>query len=413
MKSRSNSSDGISEVVSVILVIALLLVLTMVVYVLLFGQLDPKYMQKSVYIAGNSAITGIPRSSGIPDYVLTYLPKAGDDFYLIGQKMGKGTPVTLKLISPDGRNMTPDTSRISGPLYGKTLYMYQKSTLNACDYVVSDTIPTAKLPKMTNGIWKIQMIDEKIHIIANTYTTTFTKGTTSLPVTVLLGTGANGKSYRADCSISNGTCGGGCPPQYNTSPCNKSYSTFSGSNYLTFPDDSTLKYSGDMSLSVSIKPTATGDSTNSNNWHQIIGKGVTVGVNNENDNYQLFQMGNRLYFEWNDAITGTHYHAMTPTGIVQAGQWNNIDLVTQNGQLVIYTNGVPQTLRYYQSNVPGVNPLAVAPPIRLQNNNNPVTIGKQNGAAGNEFYFKGDIGAISLYNRGLTPQEITDNLCMG
>jgi hypothetical protein len=285
--------------------------------------------------------------------------------------------------------------------------------LNACEYVISDTAPATILPKMTNGIWKIQIIDEKIHVLVDTYTTTFSKGTTSLPVTVLIGTGANGKSYRADCSVSNGTCGGVCPPQYNTSPCNKSYSTFSGSNYLTFPDDPTLKYSGDMSISVSIKPSTTGISTISTNWHHIIGKGVTVGVNNENDNYQLFQMGDRLYFEWNDAITGTHYHAMTPTGIVQAGEWNNVDLVAQNGQLKIYYNGVSQILSYYQSNVPGVNPLGVAPQVRLQNNDNPVTIGKQNSGTGNEFFFKGDISGISLYNRGLTPQEIIDNLCTG
>jgi FlaG/FlaF family flagellin (archaellin) len=408
MKRGSDNSHGISEVVSVILVIALVIVLAIVMYVLISGQLDPKYMQKSVYIAGSAEVMDLPRSSGIPDYVLTFLPRAGDPFYFTGQTSGiTGTPTTMQILSPDGRNLTPDTSGLTGTLYGKTLFMYQKSALSACEYVVSDTPPTAKLPKMTNGIWKIQIIDEKIHVIANTYTTTFTKGTTSLPVTVLQGTGT-GKSYRSDCSVSNGTCGTGvCPTQYNTSPCNRSYSTFSGSNYLTFPDDPTLKYTGDTSISVSIRPADT------SGWHQIIGKGVTVGVNDENDNYQLFQMGDRLYFEWNDAISGIHYHAMTPIGIVQAGQWNNIDLVVQNGQLVIYSNGVSQPLSYYQSNVPGVNPLAGAPQIHLQNNNNPVTIGKQNGGPGNEFFFKGDIGGISLYNRGLTPQEIADNLCPG
>jgi len=137
-----------------------------------------------------------------------------------------------------------------------------------------------------------------------------------------------------------------------------------------------------------------------------------VGVNDENDNYQFFQMGDRLYFEWNDAVTGIHYHAMTPTGIIQAGQWNNLDVVMQNGHLAIYNNGVSQTLSYYQSNVPGVNPVA-APTVRLQNNNNAVTVGKQNGSPGNEFYFNGDIGGISLYNRGLTQQDITGLTCPG
>lgn len=411
MEKPYTNSRGISEIVSVILIISLVLVLAMVIYALIFGSVDSKYMQKTVYIAGETSTIPLDISLDA-DYILTYLPKAGDPFYLVGQKLGDGTPVTMKVFSPDGRNLTPDTSRLTGTLYGKTLYIYQMPSSNACEYVVSDAKPIITAP-IVKGTWTIQMIDEKIHVLAYTYTTTFTKGTTSLPVTILSGTGMGGKSYRADCSVSPGTCSGsGCPPEYNTSPCNMSYSKFSGSNSLTFPDDPTLGYTGDMSIAVSIRPTTTGDSGSSGNWHQIIGKGVTVGVNDENDNYQFFQMGDRLYFEWNDAVTGIHYHAMTPTGIIQAGQWNNLDVVVQNGHLAIYNNGVSQTLSYYQSNVPGVNPVA-APTVRLQNNNNAVTVGKQNGSPGNEFYFNGDIGGISLYNRGLTQQDITGLTCPG
>jgi hypothetical protein len=412
MKNLYTNSRGISEMVSVILIIFLVLILAIIIYVMIFGSLDLKYMQKSVYIAGE--MSTIPLDVSLDsDYILTYMPKAGDPFYLIGQKRGNGTPVTMKVSSPDGRNLVPDTSGLTGVLYGKTLYIYQDpASSNSCEYIVSDAKPLKIPPPMVNGIWKIQMIDEQIHILADTYTETFTKGTTSLPVTILSGTGTGGKSYRADCSVTNGTCGGYCPLMYNTSPCNMTYSKFTGSNYLTFPNDPTLNYTGQMSIAVSIRPTTTGDSANSGNWHQIIGKGVTVGVNDENDNYQFFQMGDRLYFEWNDAITGTHYHAMTPTGIIQAGQWNNLDVVVQNGHIAIYDNGVSQPLSYYQSNVPGVNPIA-APTVNLQNNNNSVTIGRQNGGAGNEFYFNGDIGSISLYNRGLTPQDITGQACPG
>lgn len=408
MKKQYNNSHGISETVSVILVIALVLVLAMVIYVLVSGAADPKYMKKTVYIAGETTILPLDTSSS-PDYVLTYLPRAGDPFFLVGQHQGSGTPVTMKLLSPDGRNPTPDTSELSGTLYGKTLYIYQKSQANPCEFVASETRPNAGVPAMTNGIWKIQMIDEDVHVLADTYPTTFTQGTTSLPVTMLLGA----KSNRADCSVSDGTCSGigGCT-LHNTSPCNMSYSTFSGTNYITFPDDPTLKYTGDMSIAVSIRPTATGNSNSTGNWHQIIGKGVTVGVGNENDNYQLFQMGDRLYFEWNDADTGTHYHAITPVGKLQAGGWNNLNVVVLNGQLAIYNNGESLPLTYYQSNVPWTNPVA-APTVRLQNNDNPVTIGKQNGGTGNEFYFRGDIGGISLYNRGLTEQDISGLQCPG
>lgn len=411
MRKQSDNCRGISETVSVILLIASVLVLAMVIYILVSGAADPKYMQKTVYVAGETAILPLSLSSS-PDYVLTYLPKAGDDFYLTGQNHGRGTQVTMRILSPDGRNITPDASALSGDLYGKTLYIYQKSSGNACDFVVSDIRPQPGLPVMTNGNWKLQMIDEKVHVLVNTYFSEFTKGTTSLPVTVLIGTGTDGKSFRADCSVSAGTCTGVCPLIYNTSPCNMTYSKFSGSNSLTFPDDPTLQYTGIMSIAVSIRPTTTGDSNSSGNWHQIIGKGVTVGVNDENDNYQFFQMGNRLYFEWNDAVTGIHYHAITPTGILQAGQWNNLDVVVQNGQLAIYNNGASLPLSYYQSNVPWNTPVA-APTVRLQNNNNAVTIGKQNGYPGNEFYFNGDIGGISLYNRGLTQQDIAGLACPG
>lgn len=410
MKKQNNNSRGISEAVSVILMIALVLVLAIVIYILVSGAVDPKYMQKTVYIAG--VADAVPMDAfQDSNYILTYLAKAGDPFYLVGQRLGGGTPVTMRVFSPDGRNLSPDTSALSGTLYGKTLYIFQDpKSSNSCEYIVSDAPPTQIPPPLVTGTWTIQMIDEKIHVLANTYTTAVTKGTTSLPVTLLTGTGTGGKSYRADCSASEGTCSGVCPLMYNTSPCNMTYSEFTGSNSLTFPDDPTLKYTGDMSIAVSIRPTTTGDSANSANWHQIIGKGVTVGVNDENDNYQFFQMGDRLYFEWNDAVTGIHYHAMTPTGILQAGQWNNLNVVVQNGHLSIYDNGLSQPLSYYQSNVPGVNPVG-APTVRLQNNNNPVTIGKQNGSPGNEFYFNGDIGGIALYNRGLTPAEIAALTC--
>jgi hypothetical protein len=404
IKSQSNNSDGVSEVVSVILVIALMLVLTIVVYALISGQLDPKYMQKSVYIAGDSAI--IPLSN--LDNVLTYLPKAGDDFYLVGQKQGRGTPVTMQLLSPDGRNLTPDASGLTGSLYGKTLFIYQKpDSSNSCEYIVKDSVPPVPpgIPPMVKGDWKIQLIDDKVHVLANSYTQTFTKGTTSLPVTILQGTGAGGKSYRADCSVSNGVCGGTCPPQFNTSPCNKTYSKFSGNNYMTFPDDPTLRYTGDMTLGVSIQPTTTAPFTYTSaaNWQTIVGKGKIDGTG-ENDNYQLSLLGDRVGFEWGDTSTipPTHYNVLTPAGSITAGEWSQINVVVNNnGQLTIYKNGLPQTLSYYSGNIPGYISTGVQT-VHLQNVGNDVTIGRQNG-----------VPAVSLYDRGLAQQEIANNLCSG
>ena len=142
MEKQYNNSHGISETVSVILVIALVLVLTMVIYVLVSGAADPKYMKKTVYIAGETTILPLETGSS-PNYVLAYLPKAGDPFFLMGQKQGSGTPVTMKILSPDGRNPTPDTSGLSGNLYGKILYIYQKNAANPCEFVASETRPNA------------------------------------------------------------------------------------------------------------------------------------------------------------------------------------------------------------------------------------------------------------------------------
>ncbi len=345
--------------VSVILVIALVLVLAIAVYLLVFGSVDQKYLKKSVYVAGSAQMTGIP-SGADPYQLLTFSPKAGDPFYLTGQTTKSGTQTTMRIISPDGRNISPDASTLTGSLYGKQLYVYPLSTANECQYKVTDVQPplsTVKtLPKMVTGRYQIMLIDENVHVLANSYTADIIKGTTALPRTVLTGT-VTGTSYRADCSQTGGSCHNGCPSVSNISPCNTTYSSYNGSNYLTFPDDPTLQHTGDATISVMVQPTTTGDSSNSANWHQIIGKGILYSNNTETDNYQLFQMGDRLYFEWNDGGNGIHYHAMTPTGIVSAGQWDQINVVVQNGNLAIYNNGISQPLTYYQSNTPGVNPI--------------------------------------------------------
>jgi hypothetical protein len=413
MNRKKNHADGISEIVSVSLILILVVVLAIVVYSLLFGQIKPEYLQKSVYIAGVAKTASISSGGGAPYDLLSFLPSAGDPFYITGQKTASGTRTTMRVITPDNRTLTPDASSLTGPLYGKTLFIYQKSAANACEYGITDSIPNVNtLPKMVTGRYQIQIIDENLHILASTYTTNISRGSTSLPVTVLMGTGT-GTGYRSDCSSQNGTCPNGCPSVYNTSPCNKTYSHFNGSTYLTFANDPTLNSTGDATISVSIRPKTTGSFSNSDttNWHEIIGKGVTSGVNSENDNYQLVQMGDLLYFEWNDKTTGTHYHAMTPTGVLTAGAYNQIDVVVQSGTLKIYVNGVSQTLSYYQSNVPGTNPLATAPTVNLADNSNAVLVGKQNGDPA--CYFNGDIGEISLYNRALSQSDISASVCSG
>ena len=231
-----------------------------------------------------------------------------------------------------------------------------------------------------------------------------TQGTTALP---RLGGTVGGYMYRADCSVlDNSTPNGDLPIGYN-STMSMYYRTFNGSAYMQYPNDPTLSYTGNMAISMWIDPSDTGS------WHQIIGKGVTYNAgsssSNENDNYQLFQIGNQLLFEWNDAASGQHYQAFTPA-TVQANQWSYLTVTVQDGQLAIYNNGVALPLTYDNSNVPGQNVLDHSVNVNLINNNNPVTIGKQNSPdPSNNFYFTGSIGNTAIYNRGLTQQEIQQN----
>lgn len=414
MKNTTPHSPGISEIASTILVIILVIALAAVIYILVAGTADAKYLKKTVYVAGEAGIVPIG-SSASPDYVLTFLAKSGDPFYLTGQKGGNGTPVTLMLDSPEGRNITVDTSGISGKLYGKTLFIYQKNQANACDFVVSETPPRTGFPVMTKGTWRVKMIDDDVHVLASSYPLDVTKGSTSLPVTSLLGTGSGAVSNRADCSQSVGTCGGICPQTFNTSPCNRTFSRFTGNNFLTFPNDPTLSYTGDMTLSVTIRPATAGNANDPNTWHQIVGKGQLDASNNEIDNYQLFQIGDKLVFEWNDRNNpSVHYQAITTDPQLTANSWKDISVSVAGGALTLYNNGVPQNLVYSR----GVDPRSITTPVpnppvvRLLDTPNPVTIGKQNGPGSSSyFYFNGDIGAISLYNRGLSQAEVASQLC--
>ncbi|MFA6224976.1 MAG: hypothetical protein WC620_02065 [Methanoregula sp.] len=138
MKGKNTNSTAVSETVSVILVIALVLVLAMVVYVLLFGSVDQKYLKKSVYVAGDAKVGNILQSSGLNDQILTFMPKAGDPFYLTGQTQDKqGTRVTLKVMKPNGAVLSLTASGLKGTLYAETLFVYQTPSSTVCDMSIS------------------------------------------------------------------------------------------------------------------------------------------------------------------------------------------------------------------------------------------------------------------------------------
>jgi hypothetical protein len=189
------------------------------------------------------------------------------------------------------------------------------------------------------------------------------------------------------------------------------YTHFNGASYTTIPNDPTLTFTGDMTLSLWMRPDTSGSGTNS--WHTVIGKGqILNGV--EDDNYQLVTIGNDLYFEWNDP-NGQHYHVST-TGLapLQNNQWTYTTVVVNGGTaggVSIYNNGNLVPVQYYNNNNPYPyegTPMTTPPVVKLKQNSLDAHVGVQ-ADPGNPFYFKGDIGNIAVYNRALQKEEITAN----
>ena len=261
---------------------------------------------------------------------------------------------------------------------------------------------------MTNGIWTIQFIDEDSHILVMSNSDgNITKGTTSLPKA---GGMLGGTMYYSNCST--------LTPNINLSPVssllgpgNMSYRTFNGVNqYMEYPDDPNLQFTGNMAISVWLDPlgVGNGDPNNTANWNTILGKGILFGVNNEDDNYQLVALGNNLYFEWTNA-DGNHYYSQTNGAALTNGAWQYVTVNVQaGGQPQIYVNGTLQTSTVYAGNTPQIKGASSSATVNLENVAYPLKIGKQNSDT-NPFYYDGNIGSLALYNRALTTYEIQQN----
>jgi hypothetical protein len=405
MKKKQGKADqGVSDLIGTILIVILVIGLAAVIAAFLM----PNLLHKSAYIASEVSASPINQPSGQQVEVISLLPKSGDPFYIIGQKKSPGGyPISVRALSPDGRKISVNCTDLTGNLYGKELYVYPANRPGAgpCDMCINDTRPTGAMRPMTNGIWTIQLIDEESHILVMSNSdANITKGTTSLPkVGGMLG----GNVYFADCSIITPLVSS-APVNSTLGPGNMSYRTFNGVNqYMEYPNDPNLRFTGDLGLSLWIQPQDLGNPANSGYWHTIIGKGILYPNSTEFDNYQLVAIGNKLYFEWTGA-GGNHYHSQTDNDALTNGAWQYVTVnVQQNGQPQMYVNGVLKPSTVYTGNVPNTGS-ATGTGVTLQNNNFPVKIGKQNSDA-NPFYYQGNIGNMALYNRPLTANEILQN----
>jgi hypothetical protein len=196
---------------------------------------------------------------------------------------------------------------------------------------------------------------------------------------------------------------------------------FNGAANVTGQDNAGLGFTGDMSLSLWIDPTkATGvvNPNDGSNWGTLVGKGSLVnGV--ENDNYQLVQMGNQIYFEWGDTNTGQHYNIVTTGTGIANNDWNYVAVsTTSSGAPVIYINGVAQPYELSNSNTPLWNEIGACPAtgcslisgVHLANVANGITIGEQNtNNPADDFYYNGGMSAVTFYNQALSQAAVANN----
>jgi hypothetical protein len=404
MRVLEDNEQGEVNVVGVILLVVLVIGVALVLTSILMGTTSA--LHSSVYIASEAKADEIPQASGFPVQVLSLFIQEAQPFHFAGQSPPtQGKEVLLKVISPDGRILYPRPFLPGGSLEGHTLYIYPNSSSYSsyCDYIVSETVPTGLLKPLEKGTWVVQLIDTEANLlISSDDRATITSGVTSYPQA---GGTAGGDVWRTDCTPLEYSTHGSPSERFTGAPMNMSYVYLNGNSWLSYADDPTLTYTGDLTISIWLNPSDVGT------WKQVIGKGlqtpVTGGVT-EDKNYDLYLINSQVYFEWDDT-DGNHYHIETSPGTVSENQWQYVDLVVANGVPQILVNGVSQPLTYYESNIPGVNPITTTPTVHLKDNPYPLTMGRQASDA-YPFPYVGDIGSFALYNRGLTQAEIQQNL---
>ena len=411
MKKQNMGTEGISEAISVILVISLVLVLAFIVYAMLFGNISLKPTSRVAATAGTATV---PMGGSIPPMqILDTHTLSGDPYYLKGQPNIPASTANLAVASyllndPNGASypVIPTGLSSNANKYGTQLYIYkgQNSIIRVTDNLAAISNAPAQVFPFALGDYKITMVDNTADVILNIMDVKVTGNATSefpVPSSPLLNVQPN----------SSWTMNGGVTNR--TDPSGLTIYTFDGtSGYISGQSNPALAFTGNMSLSLWMKPTTAGSTySDTSDWHTIIGKGVLNGGSSEFDNYQLVQIGNKLYFEWTDAVNpANHYHIMTTSTPVQAGTMGYATLTVNAGVPAIYYNGVAQPFSYYQSNYP-TDSTPVSPVlVNMQNNDNPLLTGKQNGPSGSEFFYKGDMSEVALYNRAITSDEITHNL---
>jgi len=430
MKIKNTNVNALSEVVSVILVLVLVVVLAMVVYALFFGSISG-YLKSTSLVAATAGTVNVPLGTSDSTQILYALPASGQKYYLSGQSnILPNYPVaSFVLNDPSGNNYIVKTLNYSASAnrYGTPLFIYQDQNYNmwVTDSQQKVLAAASQIRPFANGIWTIKMIDNTANVPLTQMTVNIgSNGGGSINPLAGTTTWANGSWNLVNSSgyEINFTNYGVTPT---TGPGGTNAFYFNGSSYVSGQDNAGLDFTGNMSLSLWIDPTTATSplSSSGSNWGNLVGKGSIDSSGNENDNYQLAQMGNQLYFEWGDTSTGQHYNIVTPAGSLTNSQWNYVAVTTTaNGAPEIYINGVAQPYTLSNSNTPLSNVIGSCtnppscttlpptfPGVVLDNVNNGITIGKQNSAS-YPFYYTGSMSAVTFYNQAITQSAISNNL---
>ena len=155
-------------------------------------------------------------------------------------------------------------------------------------------------------------------------------------------------------------------------------------------DSAALEISSDLSIALWVKHTAL---PATNGWMYYVEKGLDQSEDYAFGAYSDTN-GTRLFLEFVDSTATYQYMTQTAGPTIKAGSWTHVGIVMNhaNGSLNFYING---QLADTKGNTRTLRPTT-----------NPLLIGQQN-TAGYEFYTRGSMDEVRIYNRALAANELS------
>jgi len=160
---------------------------------------------------------------------------------------------------------------------------------------------------------------------------------------------------------------------------------------VSVPDASALRMSGDLTIAIWVKHSSL---PAVNSWMYYVEKGQDNSKNYSFGAYSDSAGASRLFFEFVDATSTYRYYPQSSGLTLSIGVWTRVAVVVDrtNGQLRFYQNGQQ------------VSSTSLSPSLR--STTDPLTVGQQN-LSGYTFPMNGLLDDLRIYNRALSPSEVT------